>query len=49
MVSTRKAIITRSGVGYRLRDAIDKLNPNISQDAKEDALKKYCITKAPMP
>lgn len=24
----------------RLRDAIDKLNPNISQDAKEDALKK---------
>jgi len=24
----------------RLRDAIDKLNPNITQDAKEDALKK---------
>lgn len=24
----------------RLRDAIDKLNPNLSQDAKEDALKK---------
>lgn len=32
----------------RLRDAIDKLNPSISQDAKEDALKKSCEPKAPM-
>jgi type I restriction enzyme R subunit len=28
----------------RLRDAIDKLNPTISQDAKEDALKKVLRT-----
>ena len=31
----------------RLRDAIDKLNPNISQDAKEDALKKVLRTESP--
>jgi len=31
----------------RLRDAIDKLNPNISQDAKEDALKKVLRTDSP--
>lgn len=30
-----------------LRDAIDKLNPNISQDAKEDALKKVLRTESP--
>lgn len=32
----------------RLREAIDKLNPTIAQDAKEDALKKYCVPKAPL-
>lgn len=31
----------------RLRDAIDKLNPNISQDTKEDALKKVLRTESP--
>ena len=31
----------------RLRDAIDKLNPNISQDAKEEALKKVLRTESP--
>ena len=31
----------------RLRDAIDKLNPNITQDAKEDALKKVLRTDSP--
>jgi type I restriction enzyme R subunit len=31
----------------RLRDAIDKLNPNLSQDAKEDALKKVLRTESP--
>jgi type I restriction enzyme, R subunit len=31
----------------RLRDAIDKLNPNIPQDAKEDALKKVLRTDSP--
>ena len=31
----------------RLRDALDKLNPNISQDAKEDALKKVLRTESP--
>ncbi len=31
----------------RLRDAIDKLNPAITQDAKEDALKKVLRTESP--
>lgn len=31
----------------RLRDAIDKFNPNITQDAKEDALKKVLRTDSP--
>jgi type I restriction enzyme R subunit len=31
----------------RLRDAIDKLNPTLSQDAKEDALKKVLRTDSP--
>jgi type I restriction enzyme R subunit len=31
----------------RLRDAIDKLNPSITQDAKEDALKKVLRTDSP--
>src|SRR5690606_3659882 len=31
----------------RLRDAIDKLNPSISYDAKEDALKKVLRTESP--
>ncbi len=31
----------------RLRDAIDKLNPTIAQDAKEDALKKVLRTESP--
>jgi len=31
----------------RMRDAIDKLNPNITQDAKEDALKKVLRTESP--
>jgi type I restriction enzyme, R subunit len=31
----------------RLRDAIDKLNPNLSQEAKEDALKKVLRTESP--
>lgn len=31
----------------RLRDAIDKLNPTLSQDAKEDALKKVLRTQSP--
>jgi len=31
----------------RLRDAIDKLNPTITQDAKEDALKKVMRTESP--
>lgn len=31
----------------RLRDAIDKLNPTITQDAKEDALKKVLRTGSP--
>lgn len=31
----------------RLRDAIDKLNPNLFQDAKEDALKKVLRTNSP--
>lgn len=31
----------------RLRDAIDKLNPAITQDAKEDALKKVLRTDSP--
>ena len=31
----------------RLRDAIDKLNPGLSQDAKEDALKKVLRTESP--
>ncbi len=31
----------------RLRDAIDKLNPNITQYAKEDALKKVLRTESP--
>jgi type I restriction enzyme R subunit len=33
----------------RLRDAIDKLNPTITQDAKEDALKKVLRTESPNP
>ena len=32
----------------RLRDAIDKLNPSITQDAKEDALKKVLRTDSPV-
>src|ERR1044072_7506763 len=31
----------------RLRDAIDKLNPSITQDAKDDALKKVLRTESP--
>ncbi len=31
----------------RLRDAIDKLNPSITQDAKEEALKKVLRTDSP--
>jgi type I restriction enzyme, R subunit len=31
----------------RLRDAIDKLNPSLIQDAKEDALKKVLRTDSP--
>jgi type I restriction enzyme, R subunit len=31
----------------RLRDAIDKINPSLSQDAKEDALKKVLRTESP--
>src|SRR5690554_6208481 len=31
----------------RLRDAIDKVNPALSQDAKEDALKKVLRTESP--
>jgi type I restriction enzyme R subunit len=31
----------------RLRNAIDKLNPSITQDAKEDALKKVLRTESP--
>lgn len=31
----------------RLRNAIDKLNPTLSQDAKEDALKKVLRTESP--
>ncbi|MBX7227162.1 MAG: type I restriction endonuclease subunit R [Chitinophagales bacterium] len=31
----------------RLREAIDKLNPSITQDAKEDALKKVLRTESP--
>ncbi len=31
----------------RLRDAIDKLNPTLAQDAKEDALKKVLRTDSP--
>ena len=31
----------------RLRDAIDKLNPEITQDAKDDALKKVLRTDSP--
>jgi len=31
----------------RLRDAIDKLNPSLPQDAKEDALKKVLRTESP--
>lgn len=31
----------------RLRDAIDKFNPTITQDAKEDALKKVLRTESP--
>ena len=31
----------------RLRDAIDKINPTITQDAKEDALKKVLRTESP--
>ena len=31
----------------RLRDAIDKLNPSVSQDAKDDALKKVLRTDSP--
>lgn len=31
----------------RLRDAIDKLNPSLTQDAKEDALKKVLRTDSP--
>lgn len=31
----------------RLRDAIDKLNPTITQDAKEDALKKVLRAESP--
>lgn len=31
----------------RLRDAIDKLNPTLSQDAREDALKKVLRTDSP--
>lgn len=31
----------------RLQDAIDKLNPSISQDAKDDALKKVLRTESP--
>lgn len=33
----------------RLRDAIDKLNPNIPQEAKEDALKKVLRMGSPIP
>src|SRR5665213_2565393 len=32
----------------RLRDAIDKLNPSITQEAKEDALKKVLRTDSPV-
>lgn len=31
----------------RLRDAIDKINPTITQDAKDDALKKVLRTESP--
>jgi type I restriction enzyme R subunit len=31
----------------RLHNAIDKLNPTLSQDAKEDALKKVLRTESP--
>jgi type I restriction enzyme R subunit len=31
----------------RLRNAIDKLNPTLSQDTKEDALKKILRTESP--
>jgi type I restriction enzyme R subunit len=31
----------------RLRDAIDKLNPHLSQEAKDDALKKVLRTESP--
>jgi type I restriction enzyme R subunit len=31
----------------RLRDAMDKLNPNINQDVKDDALKKLLRTDSP--
>lgn len=31
----------------RLRDAIDKLNPSLTQDAKDDALKKVLRTESP--
>jgi len=31
----------------RLRDAIDKLNPNITHEAREDALKKVLRTESP--
>lgn len=34
-------------LGTRLRDAIDKLNPNISQEAKDDALKKVLRSDSP--
>lgn len=34
-------------LAIRLRDAIDKLNPTITQDAKEDALKKVLRTESP--
>ncbi|MBB6111271.1 type I restriction enzyme, R subunit [Mucilaginibacter lappiensis] len=33
----------------RLRDAIDKLNPDLKQEAKEDALKKVLRTESPNP
>ena len=34
-------------LAIRLRDAIDKLNPTLGQDAKEDALKKVLRTDSP--
>ncbi|MDR0305877.1 MAG: hypothetical protein LBI42_03455 [Chitinispirillales bacterium] len=34
-------------MAVRLRDAIDKLNPSITQEAREDALKKVLRAESP--